>query len=87
MTDASAEIDVEIEALTKGSIEDTELLEKKAVAEVEGEGEGSAGGDVAGGDVAGGDESGGSSSVPGLSDVLIKTSFAVLAREWTGPCD
>ena len=63
MTDAGAEIDVEIEeALAKGSIEDTELLEKKAVAE--GEGEGSAGGDVAGGD-----ESGGSSSMPGLSDI------------------
>ena len=82
MTDASAEIDIKIEALAKGSIEDTELLEKKAVAEAEAEGEGSAGGDVAGGD-----ESGGSSSMPGLSDVLIRTSFAVLAREWTGPCD
>ena len=82
MTDAGAEIDVEIEALAKGSIEDTELLEKKAVAEAEGEGEGSAGGNVAGGD-----ESGGSSSMPGLSDISIKTSFAVLAREWTGPCD
>jgi hypothetical protein len=82
MADAGAEI--EVEALAEGAIEDKiELLEIKAVAEAEGEGEGSAGGEVVGGDESGGN------SVPELSDISFKLSFAVLAtiKEWTGPCD
>ena len=44
MTDAGAEIDVEIEVFAKGSIEDTELLEKKAVEKGSSRGGGGGGG-------------------------------------------
>ena len=45
-------------------------------------------GGSAGGEIAGGDESGGI-SMPELSDTSFKLSFkfAVLTKEWTGPCD
>jgi hypothetical protein len=61
---------MEVEALAEGAIEDVmELLEKKAVAEAEGEGEGSAGGEVAGGNESGGN------SMPEMSDIV---SFELL---------
>ena len=42
--------DNEVEALAEGVTDKIGLLEKNAVAEAEGEGDGSAGGEVAGGD-------------------------------------
>lgn len=58
-------------------------MEKKAVAEAEGEGEGSAGGEVAGGD-----ESGGNSMPELLDKSFGEMSFAAATcKEWTGPCD
>ena len=80
MMDAGAEKDAGVEALAealaKGGIEDEiELLEKKAVVEAEGEGEGNAGGEVAGGDEVGGN------SVLELTCISFALSFAVLAKE------
>jgi hypothetical protein len=73
LPDETTDAGVEAEALAEGAIEDEiELLEKKTVAEAEGEGEGSAGGEVAGGDEIRGN------SVPEVSDISL---FAVLTKE------
>ena len=54
LLDETADNGAEVEALAEGVTDEIELLEKNAVAEAEGEGEGSAGGEVAGGDESGG---------------------------------